>query len=156
MGSEDNGLSSLGAQVMPRGVDWEKSRGGGWGGMTGWRRRSPRACCNLCSASGLGCVGGWRGTAENRCVGPWRDAGWEKAQKVFKYTQHLHGVRCSSEEANTVENLVGKRGIEGAGVRWWKKLRGRDKKSLESGEYKLWHARLLMTHDDELARTQGN
>ena len=58
MGSEDNGLSSLGAQVMPRGVDWEKSRGGGWGGMTGWRRRSPRTCCNLCSASGLGCVGG--------------------------------------------------------------------------------------------------
>lgn len=58
MGSEDNGLSSLGVQVLPPGLDWQKSRGSGWGGTTGWRRRSPRACSDLHSASGLGCVGG--------------------------------------------------------------------------------------------------
>lgn len=52
MGSEDNGVSSLGEQGSHPGVDWAGDRGGGWRGTTGWRRGSPERAATCAQSLG--------------------------------------------------------------------------------------------------------
>lgn len=69
MGSEDNGLSSLGEQGIASGC----RLGGGTGAVGGegwWEEEKPRACGNLCSDSGLGSRRGGEALLRLGVLGP--------------------------------------------------------------------------------------
>lgn len=115
MVNEDNDISSWESRRLPLGVDWARGRGGGWRGITGWRRRSPRACSNLCSASGFGRMRGgepplrWSMLVLERTSCRRREEG-----NVFKYANTRMALD-SFEKGSPVENIEEKRKIDGAG-----------------------------------------